>query len=254
MTAINVSSEDGIVILRLDRPPVNALDIETLDALSDRLDEARGNDVDALVITGTGGMFSAGADLRKVLAGDPSEIDQGIDSLTRNFRTLFTFPRPIVAAVNGFALAGGAVITCGCDHRLMGRTGAIGAIELSAGVPFPSWALELVRHNVPAGHFQEVVLLGRAYESEDALRIGLVDEIVDDERLMPRALEVARELARVPRATYAHTKAMARGPSVELADRVARETDEAIKQAWRSDEVHAAIRRQLEALRGRRPE
>jgi enoyl-CoA hydratase len=133
----------------------------------------------------------------------------------------------------------------------MGRTGAIGAIELSAGVPFPSWALELVRHNVPAGRLQEVVLLGRAYEPEDALRMGLVDEVVDNERLLPRALEVAGELARVPRTTYAQTKAMTRGPSVERADRVARETDDDIKAAWKSDEVRSAIRRQLDALKGR---
>jgi enoyl-CoA hydratase len=251
MTAIDATSDGGIVVLRLDRPPVNALDVETLNELSDRIDDALEGDADAVVVTGTGEIFSAGADLEKVLASGPADVHAGIDALSRNFRTLFTFPRPIVAAVNGFALAGGAVITCACDHRVMGRTGRIGAVEHSAGVPFPSWALEVVRHNVPAGHFQDVVLRGRAYKPEEALRLGLIDEVVDDERVLSRATEIARELALIPRVTYALTKALARQPSVVLAEDGARRTDDEVKRAWNSVEVREAIQRRLDSLGGR---
>lgn len=247
MSAIHRRVEGSIVILQLNRPPVNALDVETLNELSDAIDEARENDVEAAVITGTGKVFSAGADLLRVLESEPGDVDEGIDALTRNFRALFTFPRPLIAAVNGHALAGGAVITCACDHRVMGRHGRIGAVELAAGVPFPSWALEVVRHNVPEGHFQEVVLLGRAYRPPEALRLGLIDEVAEGD-VLRRGLEVANEMAQVPRRTYALTKQMARAASVAAADRGAKETDEDVKAAWNSDEVRAAIRRRIESL------
>ena len=248
MGVLTSTQHEAVLELRLDRPPVNALDVETLDELSDAMDAAARDDVDAVVLTGTGSIFSAGADLLKVLESDAADVDAGIDALTRNFRTLFTFPRPFVTAINGHALAGGAVIACASDHRVMGQRGRIGAVELAAGVPFPSWALEVVRHNVPAGHFQEAVLTGRAYRPDDALRLGLIDEIVEPDRVLERALEVARELAEVPRRTYALTKGMVRAPSVDAADRGAVATDEAIKAAWNSDEVRAAIRRRIESL------
>ena len=90
---------------------MNALDVDTLNELSDSFDEAAEDDTRAVILTGTGKTLSAGADLVRVLAGDDEYIDAGIDALTRNFRTLFEFPKPVVAAVNGHALAGGAVLS-----------------------------------------------------------------------------------------------------------------------------------------------
>lgn len=248
MPAIEASLREGVTVLRLDRPPVNALDVETLDALSDSLDQARSSDADAVVITGTDSVFSAGADLRRVLGEDADYVAAGIDALTRAFKTLFTFPRPLVAAVNGHALAGGCIITCACDHRLIASSASIGAIELAAGVPFPAWALEVMRHAVPAGHLDDVILLGRAYPATEALGLGLVDDVVGDDEVLDRALEVAVELAQVPRTTYALTKAMLRQPAVELAERTAPGTDPEVKRAWASDEIRAAIERQMRRL------
>jgi len=245
---VRVEDRDEVRVLRLDRPPVNALDVETLNELSDALDAAiDSGSVRAAVLTGTGKVMSAGADLVKVLEGDGRYIDAGIDALTRAFRTLFTFPKPVVAAINGHALAGGAVLACGCDHRVMGTSGRIGTIELAAGVPFPAWALELVRHAVPNGHFEEVVYFGRSYEAGAALERGLIDEIATGDVVVDLALERARELARVPATTYALTKRSARAATVAAAEALTRWDDE-VKAAWRSDEVRDAVRRQIEAL------
>lgn len=243
-------SHAAVMVLRLDRPPVNALDAETLDELSDALESAAADeDVDAIVLTGAGKTMSAGADLRKVFDAEPAEIDEGIDALTRAFKTLFLFPKPAVAAVNGFALAGGAVLACGCDYRLIGEgAGAIGAVEVAAGVPFPAWALELIRHAVNNEHFQEIVLFGHMYSPPDAKSVGLVDEIVPDDRLMDRSLEVASELARIPVSTFSLTKRSVRAERAAAADSLMRFDDD-VKDAWRSDEVKAAIRRQLDSLR-----
>lgn len=248
---LRIEDHDEIRVLRIDRPPVNALDAETLHELADGLDAANADaSVRAVVLTGTGKVMSAGADLVKVLEAEDDEIDAGIDALTRAFRTLFVIPKPVVAAVNGHALAGGAVLACGCDHRVMGETrGRIGAIELAAGVPFPAWALELVRHGVNNSHFEEVVYFGRAYEPSDALERGLIDELVADGSVVDISIQRARELARVPATTYALTKRSARAATVGMAEALAQYDDE-VKAAWRSDEVQAAVRRQLEALSG----
>jgi enoyl-CoA hydratase len=240
---------DDITVLRIDRPPVNALDIETLNELADRLEDAAAAEaVAGIVLTGTGPIMSAGADLVKVLQAEQAELDAGIDALTRAFRTLFEFPKPAVAAVNGHALAGGAVLTCGCDHRVMGETaGRIGAVELRAGVPFPAWALELVRHAVNNEHLQEVVYFGRAYEPKEALAKGLVDELVPDGELMDTAIARVRSLTRVPTETFAVTKRSLRAAAGAAASALERFDDD-VKATWSSDEVKAAIARQLDAM------
>jgi enoyl-CoA hydratase len=248
--AITTEDRDGVLVVRLERPPVNALDVETLDELSDVLDEADRNDPTAVVLTAEGNIFSAGADLFRVLQGDADYIDSGIEALTRNFRTLFEFPRPVVAAVNGHALAGGAVLTCACDYRVMaGGQARIGAIELKAGVPFPSWALEVVRYAVNNDNVAEVVYFGHAYEPNAAHAKGLINEVVPGEDLMERALEAARELGAVPRSTFAIVKRALRRPAVEAAIAGSARYDAEVKAAWKSPEVLDAIRAQLEALR-----
>lgn len=241
--------EDGITILRIDRPPVNALDVDTLDELSDAFDVAAEDDTRAVILTGTDRTLSAGADLVKVLAGDEGYIDAGIDALTRNFRTIFQFPKPVVAAVNGHALAGGAVLACGCDHRVMGKwAGSIGAIELTAGVPFPAWALELVRYAVRSEYFPEIIYFGRSYVPEVAVEKGLVDEVVADTLLMQRSIEVTHELMRVPPVTFSVTKRSMRAAASDAADAL-RRFDDDVKAAWKSKEVHDAIKRQMASLR-----
>ncbi|MEA2453188.1 MAG: enoyl-CoA hydratase [Actinomycetota bacterium] len=252
MSGIETRDDEGILVIELHRPPVNALDIETLDALADVLEDA-GEEPDAVILTGRGSAFSAGADLRKVLEADPVYIDAGIVALARCFEALFVFPRPLIAAVNGYALAGGAVITCTADRRIMSEdAGLIGAVELKAGVPFPAWALEIVRHAVNNSHVEEVIYFGRSYSPTDALRIGLVDEVVPAAQLMSRATEVARELAEVPRETFGLTKNSLRRWTVETARRGMALTDEEVKAAWKLPEVHDAIRRLMASIGTRR--
>jgi enoyl-CoA hydratase len=249
LTAISLETHGNTAVITFDRPPVNALDVDTLHELADTLDRIAGDDPDGVILTGRGKVFSAGADLRKVLEADADYIAEGIEALTRAFETLFVFPRPVVAAVNGYALAGGAVLTCECDHRLMAEgAGTIGAIELAAGVPFPSWALEIMRFAVNNEHLQEIILFGRSYPPAEALDKGLIDEVVPDGALMQRALEIVDELARVPRTTFAISKRELRHGAVVAARDGSERFDDEVKAAWASEEVLSAIRRQMERL------
>ncbi|HJR45779.1 MAG TPA: enoyl-CoA hydratase/isomerase family protein [Actinomycetota bacterium] len=246
MSPLRVEEHDGVAVLTMDRPPVNATDVETLDALTEAFEAAE--DAKAIVLTGAGRVFSAGADLQRVLNGGPEYIEAGIDALTRCFKALFTLPRPVVAAINGHALAGGCVLGCGCDYGVISPAARIGAIEHAAGVPFPAWALELVRFGVNNEHAAEVILFGRAYDAATAREMGIVDEVADGD-VLGRGLDVAHELGSIPARTFAITKRSLRHATVEAADRLAEATDDEVKRQWCSDEVLTAIRAQLDSLR-----
>src|SRR5262245_14622366 len=151
---------------------VNALDLELLLALRDTFAGLR--DARAVVLTGAGRSFSAGVDLRRLLDGGATYTAEFLPALQSACRALFEHPRPVVAAVNGHAIAGGCVLVAACDRRIM-AAGTIGVTELAVGVPFPTVPLEVLRHAVgPAT--ADLVLTARTMTPEQALAVGLVDE------------------------------------------------------------------------------
>ena len=240
--------DDGIAVITIDHPPVNAIDLEMLQAfprVMKEVDEARPR---AAILTGTGSIFSAGADLLKVLEAEAAYVADAVHQMGHAFRSVFTFPRPLVAAVNGHAIAGGAVIACACDHRIAAEGGArIGLSELRVGVPFPADALEVVRH-ATGHHFEEVVLFGRNYRVEDALARGLVDEIVPADELMATATKRAEQLARIPEEVYRLNKRAMRDPVIERIESYRERNDAEAARLWASEEVRASIKAFLDSL------
>jgi enoyl-CoA hydratase len=248
---IHTSEQDGVTILRIDHGKVNELDVEVLDDLTDRLTEVEDTATPALVLTGTRSAFSAGADLIRVLREDRAYAARGVKSLDRAFTKLFTFPRPVVAAVNGHAIAGGCVLVCACDYRLMSE-GLIGLAELRVGVPFPTAALEIVRTRVGPQGLAELVYFGDVYSPEDARARGLIDDIVETDQLIPAAVAIAQRLASIPASTFLHTKRALRRDAMERIERYRSDADREATDIWTSDEVHTSIRAFLDSLAGRR--
>src|SRR5262245_6926892 len=115
---ISRSQQEGVLTLRLAHGKASALDVELLDALLQELD-GLGEDVRALILTGTGSIFSAGVDLFRLTRDGAGYVRHFLALLCRFFEKLFSFPRPVVAAVNGHAIAGGCVIVLACDARIM---------------------------------------------------------------------------------------------------------------------------------------
>lgn len=230
-------------VLWLDRPPVNAADLDSLTALADEVDRLVDGSDRPLVLTGRGPAFSAGADLYRVLDGDHAYAAEFVEGLVRAFTALFSFPRPLVGAVNGHAIAGGAILACCCDHVVSaGGRVKIGVTELAVGVPYPLAALEVVRHAVAPERFEEVVFGARTYPPEEARAIGFVDEVVPAAEVLDRALGVAATLGRVPAGTYALIKTAVRRPALERIAAHGPAHDAAATKGWQSDEVRAAIR------------
>lgn len=250
---IHREARGSVTLLRLDHGKVHAVDTELFDELIETLDGLEGVDsARALVVTGTGKAFSAGVDLFRVLDGGRDYLETFLPALSRGLHRLFTFPRPVVAAINGHAIAGGAILACACDARLMARgSGRIGVPELRVGVPFPSMPLEVLRFAVGARHLQELVYGGATYTPEEGLTRGLVDEVVEPEELLDRAFDRANAYAELPGEAFRMTKEALRRPAIERWQRDAPASDPEVLDRWSAPESLHAIRTYLEATLGR---
>jgi enoyl-CoA hydratase len=239
---LTVDRRDGITVARLEHGPVNALDLELLRAVTDVVRETSG----PLVLTGAGRSFSAGVDLRRIVEEEPGYTADLLAALSDAFLAVFDHPAPTVAAVNGHAIAGGCVLALACDLRLM-ATGRIGLTELAVGVPFPVAALEITRWALgPAA--SRVVLGAGTFEPDDAVRLGLVHEVVTGDELLDRAVALAAAAAAHDPAAYAFVKRQLHRPVGQAVDGV---SDQDVVHAWTSPGTRDRLTAQVARLRRR---
>lgn len=239
---------EAVTVLRLQHGKVQALDVELCNAIAEEfetLDERA--ETKAVVLTGTGPSFCAGVDLFRIVRGGAAYVDEFIPALDRACAAIFRCPKPVVGALNGHAIAGGMVLACACDVRVMATgKGRMGVTELAVGVPFPWLALEIVRVSTPVEHLQELFYLGETYSAVDAHARGLVDEVVDAEKLPVRALELAKRLARIPAPAFALTKRQLRQPSLD-AWKTQTAHEQMVRMAWRDPEILAGVQAFLDS-------
>jgi enoyl-CoA hydratase len=242
---------DGVAIVRLAHGPVNALDLELLTAITATFLELDESPHRAIVFTGAGRAFSAGVDLWRAVNGGVEYLRAFVPALVETFETVFNTGKPVVAAVNGHAIAGGCILVSACDHRLM-AAGRIGVTELLVGVPFPISALEILTHAIGPQRTREAVLSGATYECEAALGMGLIDEVVASDHLLERAVSVADRLATtVPADTYRLTKHQLRVVVNERLRRLRPDYDPQTMRLWESRATDGTIRGYMERVTGR---
>jgi enoyl-CoA hydratase len=240
---IAIESVEGVALLRMQHGPANALDVDFCDALSARFAELRGDAAEAIVLTGDGSIFSAGVDLKRVSAGGADYVRALLPALHRLYEEIYFHPKPVIAAINGHAVAGGAILACCADRRIIGHeAGRIGVTELLVGVPFPALAFEILRASVPAEYLAEFAYSGATYMTDDALECGWVDEIAEPEELLEDAVAVAKELAAIAPAAFAETKSQIRAPVAERYAATGEATDAAVTDLWCADDTLARLR------------
>ena len=225
---------DGVALLRLARPPVNALDLELVEAITRGVGAVTDSDARALVLTGDGSCFSAGIDMKLAQTYDEQQRRDAINAINRLVATICSAPIPVLAAINGHAMGGGLVVALACDLRLAARGAHKLALnEVSAGVPFPAGALATVRAELDPSVMRDLCLTGRAVGPEEALALRLVEQVLDPRELLGAARERALELASFP--AYALVKAQVRGPLIaELQQILAAGDDPLIARAARA--------------------
>lgn len=239
---IERSTSDGVTTLRLAHGKASALDIELVEALALAFAEEASSGSRAVILTGTGSIFSAGVDLFRLIDGGHEYAQRFVPALSRMLLDMFAFPKPLVISVNGHAIAGGCIFTLTGDYRVMAPGPArIGIPELAVGVPFPATIMEIIRYAIPSQHLQSLMYTARTVTPDEALRVGLIDEVAPH----ARAEEVARQLASHNPRAFALAKHQLRDKAISRAKHYAHELDGEVAELWGDAKTHAHVREYL---------
>ena len=202
---VTLKTEGDVSIIQMDDGKVNVFSPDMIKNFNDILDQVP-TDKGAMLIIGREGMFSAGFDL-KVMMSSPENAAAMVKSGFELLMRVFTFPRPVVAACSGHAIALGAFLLCSCDHRI-GCKGdfKIGANELRNNMIVPTPILELAKFRLIKSHKQRALLNAEMYSIEDAVAPGYLDEVADQDKLFEHAMAKAKDLATLAHPQYLQTK------------------------------------------------
>lgn len=241
---VEIREVDGVAVVEMVHGKANALDIEFCGRLIELFAELERGPARAAVLTARGGIFGAGVDLKQLVGGGRAYARRFVPVLIESFCAAFTFSKPLIAAVNGHAVAGGCVLACAADRRLMAAgNGKVGIPELRVGVPFPAIAIEIMREVLSPERFRALVLGAGTLDPETARAWGLVDEVVERDVLTERAIAAAQQLAAVPADTYALTKQQMRAPALRRVREAEAKYGERVLEIWEADATLEAVGR-----------
>ena len=201
-----LSQENDISIIKLDDGKANAFSFEMLSQVNALLAQVP-KDSGALVITGRDGLFSGGFDLKTLATGDMEKITMMVQLGYRLLLELYSFDRPIIAAVSGHAIALGLFVTCSADYRIaIDGEYVCQANEVRNNMDIPPQIMEILKARVNKNYFYPAVFHSDTYSVQDSIAVGYIDEVVSAEKFMDRVMEKANELASLPHPFYANTK------------------------------------------------
>ena len=207
--------DDGVATVAADRPPANAMDVTLLRDLVAAVEEVAAEPPAALVLTGRPGFFSAGADLKEVPGYGAQEQRAMVDGINRMALGVYALPCPVVGAITGHAIAGGLVLAVCTDLRVASSAGKYGLTEVRVGVPYPQAAIGVVQTELPPQAVRKLAFGNELHDAQTCLDLGVFDEIVEPDAVLPRAQEIAGELALLPADVYARTKNDLRGATID---------------------------------------
>jgi len=232
---IQLALDGGVATITLNRPDKrNAISFELIDDLLRALDEVAKSDAIVLIVTGAGKAFCSGMDLdnlKSLLGRSPEQNLEDSRTMVKLFRTLYEFPKVTIAAVNGPAIAGGTGLALLCDFTLAVPDAKFGYTEVRIGF-VPAIVSTFLLRQVGEKRARDLLLTGRIFDADEAARMGLVSEIVEPDKLLPRAHELAALLMQNSSASLRATKQL-------LTDHARAELDAQIEAAVREN---AAIR------------
>ena len=240
---------DDIIELRLVRPPVNALHHPLVQELKAAIEAAPQQGAKALVISGMSGMFSAGLDVAFLLQQD----QVGMQRFWRDFfgmlRSVATSPFPTVAAMTGHSPAGGAVISIFCDYRIAAQGKfKIGLNEVQVGLPVPRVILGGLVRIVGQRQAERLAVRGMLVSPDEALAVGLVDEVLPPEEVVPKAVAWCRDVLKLPQAALHTTRNSLRADYAALFDSLSSTTETEMTAVWFSEETQRVLKNLMAQL------
>ena len=224
---VRLEVADGVGTIRLDRPPMNAINEQVTRELAEVAEEAAGReDVGACVIWGGEKVFAAGADVKMMVDMGPEDIRPVIQHLQEVFNAVEDLPVVTIAAITGYALGGGCELAMCADFRFAAEDASVGQPEILLGIIPGAGGTQRLPRLVGPARAKDLIYSGRQVGAEEALAIGLVDRVVAPEEVYQEAVEAARRYARGPRVALRAAKvAVNRGSRADLETGLAIERD-----------------------------
>ncbi|MCB1055778.1 MAG: enoyl-CoA hydratase/isomerase family protein [Acidobacteria bacterium] len=252
---LDITDRGPVRVLRLQRPPVNALDPALITALRSAVETAPRDGARALLLAGTPGRFSGGLDLRVLLGLDREALRPVWQDFFELMAGLATSPIPVAAAMTGHAPAGGTVLGIFCDYRVLAEGGfKVGLNEVQVGLPLPHPIYRAFERLIGPRIAERMAVEGTLIEPAEALAIGLVDELAPVDEVEARAEAWCRRVVDLPPSAFEQTRRRARQPLAGyFSTGAAREQEvEGLLDAWFGDECQRTLRGVLAALGGRK--
>ncbi len=243
MSTTQTSTNDGIATLILARDKVNAINETLIDDINNELDNLEADtNIDAIILTGREKFFSFGFDVPELLSLSEEGLRRFLTKHTALLLRLFTFSKPVIAAVNGHATAGGCMLMMACDFRVAAEGRAkIGLNEIDLGVSVFGGSAEMLRYWVGNRNAETILNEGKLYSVVQAANLGMIDAIVQPDRLMSAATDKAKEFGGKPKAAYRAIKRLMRG---RLAASIAQGEQAALDafiETWHTDEARKIL-------------
>lgn len=243
MSPVEVTRSGEVAVVTLCRGKVNALNEATVERLARCFDEVqRESAVRSVVLTGAGKFFSFGFDIPELLPYSREAFTRFLVAFTELYTKLYVFPKPLVAALNGHAVAGGCMLATACDYRVMVRGRAkISLNEITFGSSVFAGSTEMLVEIVGRRNAETILYSGAMYDAEEARGLGLVDDVATDDELMRVATDRARALAGHDAAALSSLKSLTRGP---VAERMRSREPDSIREfveIWYSEATRAKL-------------
>jgi enoyl-CoA hydratase/carnithine racemase len=239
---------DAILELRLARPPVNALNPELVSRLRTAIESADAQGARGIVLSGQPGMFSAGLDVPELLQLDRAALVAFWQDFFGLCGALAASPIPVAAAIAGHSPAGGAVLSIFCDYRVMARSVdpekpfRIGLNEVQVGLSVPEVIQCALRRLVGAYRAERMMVVGQMLDPEQALKVGMVDELADVENVLPHTMEWMNSLLALPPQAMSTTRTLARADLIGLFADPTRLSVEEFADGWFGAETQTVLR------------
>lgn len=214
MSFVRLSKENGIALAMLDRGKVNALNEPFVEEIHRCFgDLEKDGNVNSIIFTGEGKFFSFGFDVPEFLDYPKEDFLRYLDKFTSLYSYLFLFPKPIIAALNGHTIAGGCMLATACDYRIMVSGKAkISLNEITFGSPVLAGSVDMLKYCVGQRNAESILYSGTMYSAEEAMKLGLVDQISTEDNLAKDARSVAREFANKDISAFRSIKSLLRKP------------------------------------------
>jgi 3,2-trans-enoyl-CoA isomerase len=245
MDFVGVEYDEPLAVVRMERGKVHAINDQMVSELQLTFKELVANgSIKAVILTGTAKFFSFGFDIPGFLDHSPEAFTHFVTRFTELYTYLFLYPKPVIAAINGHAVAGGCILTTAADYRLM-VTGKprIALNEITFGSSIFAGSVEMMRYCAGSRNAELILTGGKLYSAEEAHDMGLVDKITSDDKLMDEARKIALEYAGKDRPAFSELKNLLRRP---VADAMIAREAESIRdfiKIWYSPATREQIRK-----------